>query len=75
MIIIHTPERAERLARSFESQWGFEVRRLIGHQPIIRERRYGTIRIAERVYARVSKGGFHRCNITYETIDTESVIW
>lgn len=75
MILIYTPERAEKLARAFENQYGFEVRRIIENQPIISERRYGTIRIAERVYARVYKGGFHRCNITYETIAEGSVIW
>ena len=75
MIIIHTPERAERLARAFETQHRFEVRRLTEDQPIIRERRYGSLRIVERMYARVSKGGFHLCTITYETIDGESVIW
>jgi hypothetical protein len=75
MIIVYTPERAEKLARSFEAQHGYEVNRLIESRPILRIRDYGSIRIAERLYARVSKGGYHRCNITYETIDGESVIW
>lgn len=74
MILIYTPDRAERLARAFEAQRGYEVRRLIEHQPIISIRGHAGMKIVTRVYARVSKYGVHRCNITYETIHEGSVI-
>lgn len=74
MIRIHTPERAERLARSFEAQQGVEVRRLLEDQPIISTRGSGEITIAVRIYARVYRKGFHVANITYETIDGTSVL-
>jgi hypothetical protein len=75
MLIIYTPERAERLARSFEALNGFTVRRIIEEQPIASFRDHGAMKIVSRVYARVYKRGHFRCDITYETIDEGSVIW
>jgi hypothetical protein len=75
MMIIYTPDRAEKLARSFEAMSGFTVQRIIEDQPIASFRSHGSMRIVSRVYARVYKRGNHRCDITYETIDEGSVIW
>lgn len=77
MLIIYTPERAEKLARSFEAQSGFTVRRIIEieKQPIASFRNHGSWQIVSRAYARVYKRGDFRCEITYETIDGKSVIW
>jgi hypothetical protein len=72
MIIIYTPERAERLARTCERQ-GLRVER-IDQAPVVAVRDYGQLRITSRVYARVWKGAALRMNITYESIDSGSVI-
>jgi hypothetical protein len=75
MIVIYTPERAERLTRCYDGRPGYVVHRLVEERPAIRSRTHGEIIIATRVYARIYKGTHHRFDITYETIDAGSVIW
>lgn len=75
MISIYTPDRAERLTRSFEAQSQWRVQRMLEEQPIISQRVWGDLIISTRLYARIWKGSALRLNVTYEVIDARSVIW
>lgn len=75
MISIYTPERAERLASSFRNLRTYVVQRALEPHSVLSTRGYGDLIVATRLYARVYRNGAHYFNITYEAIDSGSVIW
>ncbi len=72
MIVIFTPDRAERLAAWWEKS-GYRVERLY-HDHVIEQQRHGDVIISTALYARAWKGRRLRFNITYQWIDGKSAL-
>lgn len=72
---LFTPERAERLAATLETQDSLRVVRLArSQQPVIAVREHNKLLITTHVYARVWRGSNLRLQITYEKIHVDSVL-
>lgn len=73
MIVIRTPERAERFARMMEGM-RMRVDRVDPGGQVISSVDHGDIIVSTRLYARVWRKGGIVMMITYETIDQGSML-
>lgn len=71
MLIVYTPDRAEKLAASYEKMKWFTVQRTLVRVPTA-FRLYGGIRVDRGVYARVYKKGRLHLVIEHEWFNVES---
>lgn len=72
MLIIRTPDRAEKLAAWWEKM-GYRVDRLYRGR-VIEQQRHGDLLISTALYARAWKGKRLQFNITYQWIDGKSAL-
>lgn len=73
MLIIYTPERAEKLVAQYEKMRWFSVQRTLCRVPTD-SRTYNGIRVDRGVYARVHKKGRLHLVVEHEWINAGSVL-
>lgn len=70
---VFTPDRAEKLCRSLESD-GYRVVRLLRESLVVSSRQLAGVVLDARVYAQVWKGRDLRLLVTYESFGRGSVL-